>query len=97
MVNYPNVLSVQVLPSDLKKIAIERLEAVKLKVPDFKYVKENSILLGITLTQINGVINFINATDQSNKWEECVEFNRRLDVTRNQSFTDTTPEFKLYV
>ena len=97
MVNYPNVLSVQVLPSDLKKIAIERLEAIKLKVPDFKYVKENSILLGITLTQINGVINFINATDQSNKWEECVEFNRRLDVTRNQSFTDSTPEFKLYV
>jgi MoaA/NifB/PqqE/SkfB family radical SAM enzyme len=97
MVNYPNVLSVQVLPSDLKKTAIERLEAVKLKVPDFKYVKENPILLGITLTQINGVINFINATDQSDKWKECVEFNRRLDVTRNQSFTDTTPEFKPYV
>ena len=96
MVNYPNVLSVQVLPADLKKIAIEKLEAVKLKVPDFKYVKENPILLGITLTQLNGVINFINATDQSDKWQDCVEFNRRLDVTRNQSFFDVTPEFKPY-
>ena len=97
MVNYPNVLSVQVLPADLKKIAIERLEAVKLKVPDFKYVKENPILLGITLTQLNGVINFINATDQSDKWQDCVEFNRKLDVTRNQSFLNVTPEFKPYV
>ena len=96
MVNYPNVLSIQVLPLDLKKIAIERLEAVKLKVPNFKYVKENPILLGITITQINGVINFINATDQSDKWPDCIEFNRKLDVTRNQSFFDVTTEFKPY-
>lgn len=97
MVNYPNVLSVQVLPSSLKKLAIERLEAVKLKVPNFKYVKENPILLGITLTQINGVINFINSTDQSDKWQSCVSFNSKLDATRNQSFIDVTPEFKPYV
>jgi MoaA/NifB/PqqE/SkfB family radical SAM enzyme len=97
MVNYPNVLSIQVLPPDLKKIAIERLEAVKLKIPNFKYVKENPILLGITLTQINGVINFINATDQSDKWQDCVAFNGKLDATRNQSFIDVTPEFEPYV
>ena len=97
MVNYPNVLSVQVLPPDLKKIAIERLEAVKLKVPNFKYVKENPILLDITFTQINGVINFINATDQSDKWQDCVAFNSKLDTTRNQSFVQTTPEFRPYV
>ena len=97
MVQYPNVLSAQVLPAPLKALAIMRLEEVKNRVPDFKYVKENPILLNITLEQINGVINYINAVDQNDKWEDCVEFNLKLDKTRNQSFTDVTPEFKDYV
>ena len=97
MVQYPNVLSAQVLPHPLKALAIMRLEEVKQRVPDFKYVKDNPILLGITLGQIDGVINFINANDQSDKWDECVEFNCKLDETRNQSFTTVTPEFKDYV
>ena len=96
MVNYPNVLSAQVLPLQLKMLAIIRLEAVKLRVPEFKYVKENPILLDITLEQINGVINYINAVDQNEKWQDCVEFNRRLDQTRDQSFFDVTPEFRDY-
>jgi len=96
MVQYPNVLSVQVLPQPLKALAIMRLEEVKKRVPEFKYVKANPILLNLTLEQINGIINFINANDQNDKWEDCIEFNRRLDVTRNQSFTDVTPEFKDY-
>lgn len=97
MVQYPRVLSAQVLPKELKDLAIERLQAVKLKVPNFKYVKENPILLNITLGQINGVINFINANDQHHLWKDCIEFNRELDKTRDQSFTDVTPEFKPYV
>ena len=96
MVNYPTVLSVQVLPDELKSLAIAKLQAVKELVPNFKYVKENPILLGITIGQIDGVINYIQAKDQSHLWHECIEFNRRLDVTRNQSFTDVTPEFKQY-
>jgi len=97
IVKYPNVLSVQVLPPNLKILAVQRLNAVKDHVPRFKHVKENPILLDLTIKQINGIINYINATDQSDKWEDCVEFNRRLDKTRNQSFTDVTPEFKNYV
>ena len=97
MVNYPNVLSAQVLPNELKAVAVTKLKAVRELVPDFKYVRENPILLGITLGQIDGVINYILAKDQSNLWPDCVEFNRRLDVTRNQSFTEVTPEFKPYV
>ena len=96
MVNYPNVLSAQVLPNELKILAVTKLRAVRELVPEFKYVKANPILLGITLGQIDGVINYLNANDQSNKWAESVEFNRKLDVTRNQSFTDATPEFKPY-
>ena len=97
MVKYPNVLSAQVLPKPLKALAIMRLEEVKQRVPEFKYVKANPILLNLTIEQINGVINYINAVDQNDKWEDCVEFNRRLDQTRNQSFTDVTKEFKDYV
>jgi sulfatase maturation enzyme AslB (radical SAM superfamily) len=97
MVNYPNVLSIQVLPNELKSIAITKLRNVQKRVPEFKYVKENPILLGITLQQIDGIVNFILAKNTTHLWDDCIEFNRRLDVTRNQSFTDVTPEFKDHV
>lgn len=96
MVNYPNVLSVQVLPNELKAVAITKLKAVRELVPEFKYVKENPILLGITLQQIDGIINFILANNTTHLWQDCIEFNRRLDRTREQSFFDVTPEFKPY-
>lgn len=97
MVKFPDVLSVQVLPPYLKALAIQRLEFVRDKIEDFKYVKENPILVDITREQINGVINFINAEDRSGRWNDCVEYNRRLDRTRKQSFLEVTPEFKKYV
>jgi hypothetical protein len=95
-VAYPKVLSAQALPTPLKALAIMRLEAVKLRVSEFKMVKKHPELLEYTLGQIQDNINYINAVDQSNLWEDCVEFNHRLDVSRNQSFTDITPEFKDY-
>jgi MoaA/NifB/PqqE/SkfB family radical SAM enzyme len=97
MVKYPTVLSVQTLPNELKTLAINRLENVKHRVPEFKSVKKNPLLLKITLGQINGVINFIKASDQSHLWNDCIEFNHRLDKTRNQCFEEVNPEFKLYV
>jgi hypothetical protein len=97
MVNYPNVLCPQVLPKELKELAIQKLEAVSLRVKDFKLIKEQPILLDLTLGQIKGIINFLNAKDQSDKWQDCIEFNRKLDISRNQSFTDVIPEFKPYV
>jgi hypothetical protein len=97
MVKFPNVLSVQVLPQYLRALAIQRLDFVKERVPTFKYVKENPILKDITIGQIDGIINFINASDQSHLWQDCIEFNHRLDKTRNQCFEEVTPEFKRYV
>jgi MoaA/NifB/PqqE/SkfB family radical SAM enzyme len=97
MVNYPNVLSAQVLPGPLKNLAITRLLNVQDRLSGFKLVQEHPMLLGLTRGQIQGVINYLNANDQSNKWQDCIEFNRRLDATRQQSFTDVTPEFKQYV
>lgn len=96
-VEYPRQLSAQVLPNDLKKLAIARLQEISLQVKDFKLVKEHPQLLEYTLGQIQDNINYLQARDQSDKWHECLEFNRRLDSTRDQNFTDVTPEFKQYV
>ena len=90
---YPNVLSVQVLPNELKKLAVEKLVMASKKIKDYNL---NSKLIDYTLGQIKDNINYILATDQSDKWQDCIEFNRRLDKTRNQSFFDVTPEFKDY-
>jgi hypothetical protein len=98
IVKYPTVLSVHVLPAELKELAISRLEAIKLRVPDFKYVKENIMLLPITLGQIEGILNYLRCGDTSAMWNECIEFNHRLDNSRRRlSFENVTPEFKPYI
>jgi len=97
MVNYPNVLSIQTLPTALKDLATEKLCKVKQRLPNFKLVKENLILKKLTEQQIDGIINYMWAVDQNSKWPDTVKFNQQLDATRNQSFTDVTPEFKQYV
>lgn len=96
-VSYPKELCIQVLPRELKELAVSRLNAIKPKIKDFAAVKKYPQLLEYTLGQIEDNINFINAKDRSNLWNDCIEFNRRLDVTRNQSFTDVTKEYKDYV
>ena len=95
-VEYPKILSAQVLPFDLRDLAIKRLQAVSSCVKDFKLVKQHPQLLEYTLGQIQDNINYLQR-DQSEKWQDCIEFNRRLDNTREQSFTDVTPEFKQYI
>jgi MoaA/NifB/PqqE/SkfB family radical SAM enzyme len=97
MVKYPKVLSIQVLPPELKKEAVEKLILVKQQISKFKYVKKEPLLLSITQNQIDGVINFLTAKDETHLWNDCIEYNKRLDNTRNQSFLDATPEFKPYV
>ena len=96
MVQYPNVLSVQVIPNELKSLAVIKLKAVRKLVPTFKLVKEHPMLEALTYKQIDGIINFILAKDNTHLWNDCIEYNRRLDGTREQSFFDVTPEFKPY-
>jgi sulfatase maturation enzyme AslB (radical SAM superfamily) len=96
-VMYPEVLSVQVLPKELQMLAITKLTSLKEEVASFKMIKETPGLLEYTLAQIQDNINYLTAKDESHLWKDCVEFNRRLDVTRKQSFTDVTPEFKPYI
>ena len=96
MVQYPTVLSAQVIPNELKSLAVVKLKAVRELVPTFKLVKEHPMLEALTYKQIDGIINFILAKDNTHLWNDCIEYNRRLDVTRDQSFFDTTPEFKPY-
>jgi MoaA/NifB/PqqE/SkfB family radical SAM enzyme len=96
-VSYPNCLSAQVLPQELKDEAIRRLQAVSLRVPLFDNVVKYPILEKITQQQIQDNINYLQAKDQNNLWPDFLEFNRRLDATRNQSLLQAIPEFKPYV
>ena len=97
-VSYPNCLSAQVLPQPLKELAISRLEAVSLRVKDFENVKKYPILEEITQQQIKDNINYLRAKDQSHLWPDFVEFNHRLDHSRNtRSIGGLFPEFGDYV
>ena len=95
-VSYPNVLSAQVLPQQLKDKAINQLQEVKHRIKDFEIVKKYPQLEKITYGQIQDNINYLNAKDQSHLWPEFLEFNRKLDATRNQDLFKVIPEFKQY-
>ena len=91
------MLSIQTLPAPLKDLAYRRLEEIKSKIPEYNMIKTHPVLLDITLGQIEGVQNFLKASDQSHLWKDCVEFNHRLDKTRDQNFEEVTPEFRDFV
>jgi sulfatase maturation enzyme AslB (radical SAM superfamily) len=96
-VTYPMALSAQVLPPELKAQVITRLERMKTEILDYPLVKEHKLLETVTLQQIQDNINFLQAKCMyDTHWQDCVEFNYRLDQTRNQNFL-TTPEFTPYV
>jgi len=96
-VSYPNCLSAQVLPQELKDVAMLRLMKVASKIANYDVVKKFTILEKILQQQIDDNINYIAAKDQSHLWPEFLEFNRRLDQSRGQSLLDVVPEFKPYV
>jgi sulfatase maturation enzyme AslB (radical SAM superfamily) len=96
-VNYPNVLSAQVLPPELKDLAVSRLQAISSQISQFDIVKQHPILEKITQQQIQDNVNYLRAKDESHRWSEFLDFNYKLDATRHQSLLDTVPEFKLYV
>ena len=96
-VSYPNVLSAQVLPPELKQLAIDRLQSISSRVSQFEIVKKHPIIEKITQQQIRDNINYLNAKDESHRWQEFLEFNRALDITRHQDLLSTVPEFRPYV
>lgn len=96
-VSYPNLLSAQVLPKELKELAITRLVEQMGKVPNYNIVKKHPVLEQITLGQIRDNIAYLNNKDQHNLWNDFIEFNTRLDKTRDQNLFEVVPEFKKYV
>jgi sulfatase maturation enzyme AslB (radical SAM superfamily) len=97
-VSYPNCLSAQVLPEELKQLAIERLENVSKRIWTFPNVEKHPILEKITQQQIRDNINYIKAKDQHHLWKDFVEFNKELDKTRSQGpLEKVIPEFAAYV
>jgi hypothetical protein len=52
----------------------------------------------ITQRQIQDNIYYLQAKDESHRWQEFLEFNRNLDERRGQGpIESVVPEFKLYV
>jgi hypothetical protein len=96
-VSYPNCLSAQVLPQELKDLAISRLESVKLQVDSWDAVKKNPLIGLVTHQQIKDNINYLQAKDQNLLWNEFLEFNKALDTTRKQDLLKTVPEFKAFI
>lgn len=96
-VSYPNCLSAQVLPRELKDLAVQRLQTVSSKVDQWPAVQANQLLQKVTHQQIKDNINYLQAKDQYNLWPDFLEFNRKLDISRNQNLFDAVPEFKPYV
>ena len=96
-VSYPNCLSAQVLPQELKDLAIKRLQEISLRIHTFANVQKYPILEKITQQQIQDNINYLQAKDQHNLWQDFLDFNYNLDATRNQSLLSVVPEFKPYV
>lgn len=97
-VNYPQALSAQVLPPDIKQDVVKRLEGMKTKILDFSLVQNNKLIRDVTLQQIQDNINFLNSKCMyETHWNKCVNFNKQLDKTRNQNFLEVNPEFKPYV
>ena len=96
-VSYPNCLSAQVLPVDLKDLAIKRLQAVSPQVDSWEAVKKNPLLGKVTHQQIKDNINYLQAKDQYHLWQDFLEFNKQLDISRNQNLLSVIPEFAAYV
>lgn len=96
-VSYPKCLSAQVLPQELKNLAVERLHTVRAKLDQWPAIKANQLLQKVTHQQIKDNVNYLQAKDQFHLWSDFLEFNQRLDLSRNQSLFDAVPEFKPYV
>jgi sulfatase maturation enzyme AslB (radical SAM superfamily) len=96
-VSYPNCLSAQVLPQELKDEATRRLKAVESRLFTFENIKNNSLLEQVTRQQIKDNINYLKAKDQYHLWQDFLEFNKQLDISRNQNLLSVIPEFAAYV
>lgn len=97
-VNYPMALSAQVLPPELKEQVIENLQTIQKTFHNYPLVREHPVLVPITNGQIHDNINFLRSKCMyKSHWQDCINFNRALDKTRNQDFLAVNPEFKPYV
>jgi hypothetical protein len=97
-VEYPKVLSIQTIPQELKLKVVQTLTDLKTEILEYPMVQKYPILEKHILTQLQDNINYIQANDQTNLWPDTIDFNTRLDKSRNQKpFYEITPEYKRFI
>lgn len=89
----PSFYSIQTLPLDLKEIAREQLQSyIRTKNVPVQY---EDLWLG-TVKNLNAIIDFMMAKDQSEQFELFLRETTALDVIRKQSYLTICPELALY-
>jgi hypothetical protein len=90
LVYLPSYLNVRVLPSELKKIASERI----LKFIDSQKNNHRFCTEPYGKTRWQGLLNYMNAEDWSHKLPEFLEYIKVCDERRSTDFTKTFPELE---
>ena len=87
----PIFINPQVLPATLKEKANKKYKEYLNKIPDTN--RRNGRIHRFVKTNMN----FLNAKDQSQHFEQFLRYSNKLDQSRNTNLFDIVPEFKDYV
>ena len=72
------------MPAEYKYKVIQQLKELLTTVEHWTCMSKHPQLLPMTIQQIQDNINFLEAQDLSDKWNDTLAFNHRLDNSRNQ-------------
>lgn len=66
---------------------------IRVLPPQLKKVVEKRLQPYLDIPRVQGIIDYMNAEDWSDKQQRFVEFTNKLDETRDQNILDVNPEF----
>jgi hypothetical protein len=87
----PIFINPQILPQELKQLATEKYKNYLNTIEATN--ERNKRIHRFT----NQNMNFLNAKDESQHFEQFLRYTKTLDQSRNTSFVAVAPEFKNYV
>ena len=82
----PSILSTTVLPKESKQFVLNK----------FKDLINSNILNESELENDKGILSFMVSKNDSNYLKDFKKYNQALDESRQESFTQVFPEYKLW-